>query len=76
MGLCVFGPKLLIGVVAVGFVPKKGFAAVDCIKGTFAYLISDSFTILALSRIAGGHSFFGLAGWTTTFAALQVAALV
>jgi OPA family hexose phosphate transport protein UhpT-like MFS transporter len=40
----VFGPQLLIGVAAVGFVPKKAIGAADGIKGTFAYLIGDSFS--------------------------------
>ena len=40
------GPQLLIGVAAVGFVPKKAIGAADGIKGTFAYLIGDSFAKL------------------------------
>ena len=43
--LPVFGPQLLIGVAAVGFVPKA-IGAADGIKGTFAYLIGDSFAKL------------------------------
>ncbi|MGQ7789054.1 hypothetical protein ACULNC_00495 [Shigella flexneri] len=49
-----FGPQLLIGVAAVGFVPKKAIGAADGIKGTFAYLIGDSFAKLGLGMIADG----------------------
>ena len=38
LGFLVFGPQLLIGVAAVGFVPKKAIGAADGIKGTFAAL--------------------------------------
>lgn len=48
-----FGPQLLIGVAAVGFVPKA-IGAADGIKGTFAYLIGDSFAKLGLGMIADG----------------------
>lgn len=44
LGFLVFGPQLLIGVAAVGFVPKA-IGAADGIKGTFAYLIGDSFAV-------------------------------
>ncbi len=48
LGFLAFGPQLLIGVAAVGFVPKKAIGAADGIKGTFAYLIGDSFAKLGL----------------------------
>lgn len=70
LGFLVFGPQLLIGVAAVGFVPKKATSVADGIKGTFAYLIGDSFAKLGLGMIADGHSIFGLTGWDGTFAAL------
>lgn len=54
LGFTVFGPQLLIGVAAVGFVPKKAIGAADGIKGTFAYLIGDSFAKLGLGMIADG----------------------
>ncbi|VEH68048.1 hexose phosphate transport protein [Rodentibacter pneumotropicus] len=34
LGFLVFGPQLLIGVAAVGFVPKKAIAVADGVKGT------------------------------------------
>ncbi len=71
----VFGPQLLIGVAAVGFVPKKAIGAADGIKGTFAYLIGDSFAKLGLGMIADGTPVFGLTGWAGTFAALDIAAI-
>lgn len=49
-----FGPQLLIGVAAVGFVPKQGISVADGVKGTFAYLIGDSFAKLGLGMIADG----------------------
>ncbi len=75
LGFMVFGPQLLIGVCAVGFVPKKAISAADGIKGTFAYLIGDSFAKLGLGMIADGHTIFGLTGWAGTFAALDAAAI-
>ena len=74
-GFLVFGPQLLIGVAAVGFVPKKAIGAADGIKGTFAYLIGDSFAKLGLGMIADGTPIFGLTGWAGTFAALDTAAI-
>lgn len=66
--------QLLIGVAAVGFVPKA-IGAADGIKGTFAYLIGDSFAKLGLGMIADGTPIFGLTGWAGTFAALDAAAI-
>ena len=60
---------------AVGFVPKKAIGAADGIKGTFAYLIGDSFAKLGLGMIADGTPIFGLTGWAGTFAALDAAAI-
>ena len=54
LGFLVFGPQLLIGVAAVGFVPKQGISVADGVKGTFAYLIGDSFAKLGLGMIADG----------------------
>lgn len=65
----------MIGVAAVGFVPKKAIGAADGIKGTFAYLIGDSFAKLGLGMIADGTPVFGLTGWAGTFAALDTAAI-
>lgn len=74
LGFLVFGPQLLIGVAAVGFVPKQGISVADGVKGTFAYLIGDSFAKLGLGMIADGTPIFGLTGWAGTFAALDIAA--
>lgn len=76
LGFLVFGPQLLIGVAAVGFVPKKGVAVADGVKGTFAYLIGDSFAKLGLGMIADGTPIFGLTGWAGTFAALHMSSLI
>ncbi|EQA12066.1 hexose-6-phosphate:phosphate antiporter [Glaesserella parasuis] len=75
LGFLVFGPQLLIGVAAVGFVPKKATAVADGVKGTFAYLIGDSFAKLGLGMIADGTPIFGLTGWSGTFAALHASAI-
>ncbi|MDG6369542.1 hexose-6-phosphate:phosphate antiporter [Glaesserella parasuis] len=75
LGFLVFGPQLLIGVAAVGFVPKKAIAVADGVKGTFAYLIGDSFAKLGLGMIADGTPIFGLTGWSGTFAALYASAI-
>ena len=76
LGFLVFGPQLLIGVAAVGFVPKKAISVADGVKGTFAYLIGDSFAKLGLGLIADGTPIFGLTGWAGTFAALNASALI
>ncbi|WP_434362177.1 hexose-6-phosphate:phosphate antiporter [Parasalinivibrio latis] len=76
LGFLVFGPQLLIGVAATGFVPKKAISVADGIKGTFAYLIGDSFAKLGLGMIADGTPIFGLTGWAGTFAALDISAVV
>lgn len=61
---------------AVGFVPKKAISVADGVKGTFAYLIGDSFAKLGLGMIADGTPIFGLTGWAGTFAALNISAIV
>lgn len=76
LGFLVFGPQLLIGVAAVGFVPKQAVSVADGVKGTFAYLIGDSFAKLGLGMIADGRPVFGLTGWKGTFAALDTAAMI
>ncbi len=74
LGFLVFGPQLLIGVAAVGFVPKQGVAVADGIKGTFAYLVGDSFAKIGLGLIADGTPIFGQTGWAGTFTALNFSA--
>ncbi|MDE9455175.1 hexose-6-phosphate:phosphate antiporter [Xenorhabdus bovienii] len=76
LGFLVFGPQLLIGVAAVGFVPKKAISVADGVKGTFAYLIGDSFAKLGLGMIADGVPIFGLTGWKGTFVALDASAFI
>ena len=48
----------------------------DGVKGTFAYLIGDSFAKLGLGMIADGTPIFGLTGWKGTFAALDTSAAI
>lgn len=76
LGFLVFGPQLLIAVAAVGFVPKQGVAVADGIKGTFAYLIGDSFAKIGLGLIADGTPIFGQTGWDGTFTALNTSAVI
>ncbi len=57
------------------FRTEKAIGAADGIKGTFAYLIGDSFAKLGLGMIADGTPVFGLTGWAGTFAALDAAAV-
>ncbi|CDL80920.1 hexose-6-phosphate:phosphate antiporter [Xenorhabdus szentirmaii] len=76
LGFLVFGPQLLIGVAAVGFVPKKAISVADGVKGTFAYLIGDSFAKIGLGMIADGVPIFGLTGWKGTFVALDTSAFL
>ncbi len=74
-GVLVFGQRLLIGVAAVGFVPKKAIGAADGIKGTFAYLTGDSFVKLGLGMIAPGTACFGPPGRAGPFASLAPSAI-
>lgn len=76
LGFLIFGPQLLIGVSAVGFVPKNAISVADGIKGTFAYLLGDSFAKLGLGMIADGRSLLGLSGWDGTFTAMNISAAV
>ena len=75
LGFLVFGPQLLIGVSGLNFVPKKAISVSDGVKGTFAYLIGDSFAKLGLGMIADGTPFFEMTGWKGTFAALEMSAI-
>lgn len=48
LGFLVFGPQLLIGVAAVGFVPKKAISVADGVKGTFAALNISAIVCMVL----------------------------
>ncbi|CAM3129046.1 hexose-6-phosphate:phosphate antiporter [Vibrio ordalii] len=48
LGFLVFGPQLLIGVAAVGFVPKKAISVADGVKGTFAALDTSAMICIVL----------------------------
>ncbi len=75
LGFLVFGPQLLIGVSGVGFVPKRAVSVADGVKGTFGYLLGDSFAKLGLGMIADGDAVLGYSGWKGTFAVLHGAVL-
>jgi OPA family hexose phosphate transport protein UhpT-like MFS transporter len=42
LGALIFGPQLLIGVLLVGFVPKRAVSVANGMAGTFTYLFGDS----------------------------------
>lgn len=73
MGLLIFGPQLLIGVSAVGFVPKQAVTVTNGTTGTFGYLFGDSVAKVGLAAIAdpekNGLTLWGhnLHGWNDTF---------
>ena len=76
LGFLIFGPQLLIGVSAVGFVPKSAVSVADGVKGTFAYLLGDSFAKLGMGMMADNKEVMGLSGWTGTFTAMYGATII
>ena len=75
LGFLIFGPQLLIGVSGVFFVPKNAVSLTDGIKGTFGYLLGDSFAKLGMGMMADNKTVLGLSGWNGTFTAMNLAAL-
>lgn len=75
LGFLVFGPQLLITMCALGFVPKVAVSVTDGLKGTFAYLIGDSFAKLGLGMIADGKSIFGLSKWAGVFTVFEISVI-
>lgn len=76
LGFLIFGPQLLIGVSGVFFVPKTAVSLTDGIKGTFGYLLGDSFAKLGMGMMADNKSVMGLSGWDGTFIAMYAAAFL
>ncbi len=74
LGFLIFGPQLLIGVSGVFFVPKNAVSVTDGIRGTFGYLLGDSFAKLGLGMMADNKVVLGLSGWDGTFKAMYGAA--
>ncbi len=76
LGFLIFGPQLLIGVAALTFVPKSSISVSDGIKGTFGYLLGDSFAKIGLGMMADNKlSIFGYTGWEGTFSAIYGSAV-
>lgn len=75
LGFLIFGPQLLIGVSGVFFVPKQAVSVTDGMKGTFGYLLGDSFAKLGMGMMADNKTVMGLSGWSGTFIAMYMAAL-
>lgn len=76
LGFLIFGPQLLIGVSAVGFVPKSAVSVADGFRGTFGYLLGDSFAKLGMGMMADNKTVFGLTGWSGTFKAMYIATVL
>lgn len=77
LGFLIYGPQLLVGVSIVSFVPKRSAAVVDGLRGTFGYILGDSFAKIGMGMMADKKiSFFGYNGWDGTFAAMYVAAVL
>jgi OPA family hexose phosphate transport protein UhpT-like MFS transporter len=70
LGFLIFGPQLLIGVSGVGFVPKNAVSVADGFRGTFGYLLGDSFAKLGLGMMADKKTVLGMTGWNGTFTAM------
>jgi OPA family hexose phosphate transport protein UhpT-like MFS transporter len=70
LGFLIFGPQLLIGVSGVFFVPKNAVSVTDGLRGTFGYLLGDSFAKLGMGMMADNKIVFGLTGWDGTFKAM------
>lgn len=76
LGFLIFGPQLLIGVSSVFFVPKNSVSAADGLRGTFGYLLGDSFAKLGMGMMADGKYVFGLTGWSGSFTAMYAATIL
>lgn len=77
LGFLIFGPQLLIGVSALSFVPKSSVSVSDGVKGTFGYLLGDSFAKIGLGMMADKKfSIFGYTGWEGTFSAIYGSVIV
>jgi OPA family hexose phosphate transport protein UhpT-like MFS transporter len=76
LGFLIFAPQLLIGVSAVFFVPKNAVSVTDGIRGTFGYLLGDSFAKLGLGMMADNKMVFGMSGWDGTFKAMYIATVL
>lgn len=75
LGFLIFGPQLLIGVSCVFFVPKNAVSAADGFRGTFGYLLGDSFAKLGMGMMADNKIVMGMQGWSGTFTAMYLACL-
>ena len=76
LGFLIFGPQLLIGVSGVFFVPKNAVSVTDGLKGTFGYLLGDSFAKLGMGMMADNKIVMGLSGWSGTFTAMYTSAIL
>jgi OPA family hexose phosphate transport protein UhpT-like MFS transporter len=76
LGFLIFGPQLLIGVSGVFFVPKNAVSVADGFRGTFGYLLGDSFAKLGMGMMADGKIILGMTGWSGTFTAMYVSSVL
>lgn len=76
LGFLIFAPQLLIGVSGVGFVPKNAVSVADGFRGTFGYLLGDSFAKVGMGMMADNKMVFGMTGWTGTFTAMYGATIL
>jgi OPA family hexose phosphate transport protein UhpT-like MFS transporter len=76
LGFLIFGPQLLIGVSGVFFVPKNAVSVADGFRGTFGYLLGDSFAKLGMGMMADNKMVFGMTGWSGTFTAMYGATVL
>jgi OPA family hexose phosphate transport protein UhpT-like MFS transporter len=76
LGFLIFGPQLLIGVSGVFFVPKNAVSIADGFRGTFGYLLGDSFAKLGMGMMADNKIVFGMTGWGGTFTAMYGATII
>lgn len=76
LGFLIFAPQLLIGVSGVFFVPKSSVSVADGMRGTFGYLLGDSFAKLGMGMMADGKVVFGLTGWSGSFTAMYIATIL
>jgi len=76
LGFLIFGPQLLIGVSGVGFVPKSAVSVTDGVKGTFGYLVGDSFAKLGMGMMADNKVVLGMTGWNGVFTAMYIATVL
>ena len=66
MGMFIYGPQCLIGVILTGLVPKKAFATADGLAGVFGYIVGDMIAKIGLGFMSDHY------GWKPVFVSMLI----